>query len=45
MWGLLFGVFAGFLPYGSFYLRLGEPWFLVYTNFLLPQTHASSGVG
>lgn len=26
-------------------LRLGEPWFLVYTNFLLPQTHASSGVG
>ena len=26
-------------------LRLGEPWFLVYTNFLLPQTHASSDVG
>lgn len=25
-------------------LRLGEPWFLVYTNFLLPQTHASSDV-
>ena len=26
-------------------LRLGEPWFLVYTNSLLPQTHASSDVG
>lgn len=26
-------------------LRLGEPGFLVYTNSLLPQTHASSDVG
>ncbi len=33
-----------FYPMGLL-LRLGEPWFLVYTNFLLPQTHASSDVG
>ena len=36
---------CGFFALCGLLLRLGEPWFLVYTNFLLPQTHASSDVG
>ena len=36
---------CGLFALWALLLRLGEPWFLVYTNFLLPQTHASSDVG